>query len=196
MTTTITLQDATASDLTQALAHPVTTPPPTTNPPPSGSPPPGNLVTLINGSDGPNGFISYDVNTKATWLTLRSYLKGSVGGTFAGNFIDFQCMNNAGTWGSGVGLNGGYIAAVPGSENGDLDIVFPVDGVQANVSFTGRYQGNPAGIMPWPSQLLQIGALANKFSELWLQEFPPRPGMPPGTVACVKINGKYCPLFN
>jgi hypothetical protein len=208
MTQTITLQDATITDLKTALAahdSPAPTPVPT----------PGTAMTqpftvtaqnpdivLVTGPDGPLILFHYDTNTKTPWLAMRSYqLADTEHGVYSGCFIQFQCENNAGTPSSAVTLNAGYVGGVPGKENGDLDIGFPVDGVQHIVSLTGHYtpvgsaQAEPAGVLCWPPDVLQVGSSVNRYAGGGYTVLPVRPGMPPQAIGCIRMGAGYVPVF-
>lgn len=208
MSQTITITDATASDLTQALAHPTTPPPNPTPQPPSTMTAPfvvdstHPLATIVTGPDGPLLMLGYDTNTKVPWLYLRTYLRGdSAHGIYSGSFIVFQCVKSDGTFGSAVTLNGGYVGDVPGKENGDLDIIFPVDGVQANVSVTGKYTpvgalvAQPPGVLCWPPDLLRVGSQINRFAAEGMTILPVRAGMPAGAIGCVDVGGGFVPVY-
>ena len=112
-----------------------------------------------------------------------------------GCFIQFMEYNKAGALRSGITLNGGLIDATAGNEQGDLDIGIYVNGTVAVIGFQGNYQGNPAGIMPWPPDVFAIGSAANRFASLYLTLYPVRPGMPAGAIGAVKVSGGYVPVF-
>jgi hypothetical protein len=160
--------------------------------PPDPAPVPPTTTILASGPEGPAVIAVYDAATKTTWLTLRGYEKRDGDG----GFLSFQNMNTAGKFFDAILLNGGLVDATPGNEQGDLDVLFYVDGKPANVSFCGRYAGQPPGLMPWPSELLNAGGTLNRYAELWLKEYPPRPGMPAGVTRCVKVNGGYVPIYD
>lgn len=150
------------------------------------------LKILASGKDGFTVATSYIEATQTTWFYLRSYMQRDG----AGSFMVFQCKNLAGEFKDAVAMNPGLIDGTPGKENSDLDFDLLVDGQSTNISFAGRLHGSTCGIFPDPPNLFDIGNSYSRFRELWLTEYPPRKGMPAGTRACVKINGRYAPLFD
>lgn len=201
MTTTITLQDATASDLTQALAHPV--PPPNPNPqPPSTVTAPFQIsaaqpfCTIVQGPDGPLMEMSWDSTTKTPWLYITSYYDADTRqGQYPGCFLQFRAKNTAGTMMSAVNLNAGFCGNVAGKENGDLDVGFLVDGVSSVISLTGHWtppgttSPAPAGIMVGPPDTMYVGTSVDRFLGVGMKIGPVRPGMPANAIGSVEVQG-------
>jgi hypothetical protein len=148
----------------------------------------GNLTTAV----------VWDAATQATWFVPRSYMTPTPSQPSSGVFVDFQCKNMAGTLMSGLLMNAGFIDGTSGKENSDTDFIFYVDGQRVNISMCGTWPAGKQEAMlgTWPGELIDLGGPVNKWKHLYLREFSPRPGMPPGTKACVKINGRYAPLFD
>lgn len=194
MSKTVTIQDATMADLKAALSAP-SAPAPVIAPDATNLSANPYVLQDAAGTGLPNALISYDSGpTKATWLTIRCFQKGNTDGGFAGTFYSSQVMNNAGTW-MDIVINGGLIDGMPGKEQINFDFVGPVDGKSANVSIVGRTQWGAPMLGTWPSELFALGASPNRWLELWLKEYPPRPGMPPGVTRCVNVNGGYVPIY-
>ena len=139
---------------------------------------------LATGPEGPTLVSTYDVDSKASWLTQIAYSQRDGGGSF----LSFLQRDKFGDWYE-VLINGGIVETlVRGKPNSDIDMDGFVDGVAVNVSFAGKWNKQPAMLGCWPA-LVSLGGPLNKYAELHLQEYPPEPGMPKTTRGYVLING-------
>lgn len=91
---------------------------------------------------------------------------------YGGAFMVFHAMNEAGQMLPAVTLNPGFIGGVPGRENGDFDVVFPVDGVSKTIALSGHWTDPrtgtvyPAGIQISDTNLFELGSSSTKWKKL------------------------------
>lgn len=126
-------------------------------------------VNLVEGPDGPLLIFVYDPKTKTPWLYLRSYAEVQ----YPGVMLAAQVKNSAGNWCDSVIVNLGLIDKTAGKEQGNVDFVFPVDGVWCNLSMVGVYTDpdgvkQPPGFLCWPQNLFSIGGPNNKFKDIYI----------------------------
>jgi len=112
-----------------------------------------------------------------------------------GGFLQFLTPNKAGTFVSGITLNGGLVSAATGNEQGDMDVGVYVDGKQQVISFTGRYQGNEPGILMWPPDLFWLGSATNRWAGIAMTQHPCPKSVPGKPAYCYATPDGFIPVY-
>lgn len=125
----------------------------------------------------------------ATWVVISGNAPPPYGSVLA--FMDHNLANTV-EW---TNINCGTMVGTPGVEQGDCDVLFNVDGKQVNISFAGRWAGNPPGLMVWPPDLLYIGSLSNRWAGLFMTTVACPAGIPGAPKGCIRVNGGFAPFY-